>query len=106
VDRLVKSRRCKTLFIGFFDKDYVEVSLPHTDALVVTLAIAKHKIFRILVYGSSIDILYHLAFDHVKISRDKIVLARYHLVGFAREEVLTVNSRSLQKHSRARRLEW
>jgi len=44
-DRPAKSRRCETLVIGFSDEDYAGVSLPYTDALVVTLAIANHKIF-------------------------------------------------------------
>jgi hypothetical protein len=54
--------------IAFSDEDYAGVSLPHTDALVVTLAIANHKIHWILVdNGSSADILYQLAFKHMKI---------------------------------------
>jgi hypothetical protein len=53
VKRPVKSRRCETLVIGFSDEDYAGVSLPHTDALVVTLAIANHKIHRILVDNGS-----------------------------------------------------
>jgi hypothetical protein len=68
VKRPVKSRRCETLVIGFLDEDYAGVSIPHTDALVVTLAIANHKIHRIQVdNGSSANILYQLAFEHIKI---------------------------------------
>lgn len=63
-----KSKRCETLVIGFLDEDYAGVSIPHTDALVVTLAIANHKIRRILVdNGSSANILYQTAFEHIKI---------------------------------------
>jgi len=68
VERRAKSRRCETLVIGFLDEDYAGVSIPHTDALVVTLAIANHKIHRIQVdNGSSANILYQLAFEHIKI---------------------------------------
>jgi hypothetical protein len=42
-------RRCEKTIIGFFEDDYAGVLLPHTDALVVTLIIANHKIHRILI---------------------------------------------------------
>jgi hypothetical protein len=49
----------KALVIGFFDEDYAGVSLPQIDVLVLTLAIANHKIHRILIdSGSLADILY------------------------------------------------
>jgi len=71
----------------------MRVSLLYTDALVITLAIANHKIFLILAdNGSSTNILYQSAFNHMKIPRDKIIQARYHLVGFAGEQVLSVGS--------------
>jgi hypothetical protein len=60
------------------------MSLPHTDALVITLQVANHIIHKIFVdNGSSADILYWSAFMHMDISRDKIVPARYPLIGFA-----------------------
>jgi hypothetical protein len=59
------------------------VSLPHTDALVLSLAIANHKIHRILIdTGSLADILYKTAFELMKIDQRKIVPARHSLVGF------------------------
>jgi hypothetical protein len=42
------STKCETQIIGFSDNNYVGVSLPHTDALVLSLAIANHRIHRIL----------------------------------------------------------
>jgi len=58
--------------LGFSDDDYAGVSLPNTDALVVTLAIADHKIHWILLdTGSSIDILYQSAFELMKIRSGK-----------------------------------
>jgi len=93
VQKSPKSRRCETLVIGFSDEDYARLSLPHTDTLVVTLAIANHKIHRILIDdGSSANILYRPAFKHMKIDREKIALARYCLVSFSGKQVLQVGS--------------
>jgi hypothetical protein len=93
VERRAKSRRCETLVIGFLDDDYARVSLPQTDALVVTLAIANHKIYQILLdNGSSADILYQSAFKHMKIDQEKISPARYPLLSFLGEQVLPVDS--------------
>jgi hypothetical protein len=69
------------------------VSLPHTDALVLSLVIANHKIHRILIdTGSSADILYRLAFEQMKIDRNKVIPVRHSLVGFTREQVLPLGS--------------
>ncbi|XP_062155145.1 uncharacterized protein LOC133863185 [Alnus glutinosa] len=88
-----KSRKRDAQVIGFSDDDYAGVSLPHTDALVLSLAIANHKIHRILVdTGSSADILYRSAFEQMKIDRSKVIPARHSLVGFTGEQVLPLGS--------------
>jgi hypothetical protein len=75
--------------IRFSDDDYAEVSLPHTDALVLSLVIANHKIHRILIdTRSSADILYRSTFEGMKIDRRKVVPARHSLMGFTGEQVL------------------
>jgi hypothetical protein len=75
------------------DDDYAGVSLPHTDALVLSLAIANHKIHRILIdTKSSVDILYKIAFELMKIEWRKIVPARHSLVGFLGEQVFPFGS--------------
>jgi len=38
-----KSTKCENQIIGFLDDDYAGVSLPHIDALVLSLAIANHR---------------------------------------------------------------
>jgi hypothetical protein len=79
--------------IGFSDDDYAGVSLPHTDALVLSLAVANHKIHRVLVdTGSSADILYRSAFERMKIDQSKVIPVRYSLVGFTGEQVLPLGS--------------
>jgi hypothetical protein len=40
-----KSTKCETQIIGVSNDDYAGVSLPHTDALVLSLAIDNHRIF-------------------------------------------------------------
>jgi hypothetical protein len=75
--------------MGFSDKYYAEVSLPHINALEVSLTIANHYIRRILIdTRSSTDILFKSAFDHMSIPRDRVVPVLCHLLGFAGEKVL------------------
>jgi hypothetical protein len=93
VQKPPKSRKRDTQVIGFSDDDYEGVSLPHTDALVLSLAIANHKIHRILIdTGSSADILYRSAFELMKIDIRKVIPARHSLVGFTGEQVLPLGS--------------
>ncbi|XP_062147680.1 uncharacterized protein LOC133856606 [Alnus glutinosa] len=93
VQKPPKSRKRETQVIGFSDDDYAGVSLPHTDAFFFSLAIANHKIHRILIdTGSSADILYRSAFELMKIDRRKVVPARHSLVGFTGEQVLPLGS--------------
>jgi hypothetical protein len=93
INRPHKSQKKETPVVGFSYKDYAGVSLPHTHALVITLQMANHIIHRIFVdNGSLADILYWLAFMHMDISWDKIVPARYPLMGFAGEQVFPVGS--------------
>jgi hypothetical protein len=74
VQKPPKSRKYNPLIIGFSDDDYAGVSLPHTDALVVTLTIANYQTRRILVdTGSSADILFKSAFDYMGVPREKVV---------------------------------
>jgi hypothetical protein len=93
VDRPHKSHRRESMVVGFSDEDYAGVSLPHTDAIVVTLQVANHRIHRMLVdNGSSADILYWSAFQHMEISLEKVIPATCPLVGFAGEQVQPVGS--------------
>jgi hypothetical protein len=81
------------MVVGFSDDDYAGVSLPHTDALVVTLTIANYQTQRILVdIGSSVDILFKSAFDYMGVPREKVVPVSCHLLNFAGEKVLPLGS--------------
>lgn len=86
-------RKYEDLVISFSNKDFVGVSLPHSDALVVTLAIANHKIHRILVdTRSSADIIYKSAFELMSIDQGKLVSTRGPLVSFFGEKVPPIGS--------------
>jgi hypothetical protein len=93
VQKPPKSRKYNPLIVGFSDDDYAGVSLPHTDALVVTLTVANYQTRRILVdTGSLADILFKSAFDYMGVPREKVVPVSCHLQVFAGEKVLPLNS--------------
>jgi len=93
VQKPPKSQKRDAQVIGFSDDDYAGVSLPHTDTLILSLAIANHKIHRILIdTGSSVDILYKSTFELMKIDRRKVIPARHSLMGFTGEQVLPFGS--------------
>jgi hypothetical protein len=93
VQKPPKSRKYNPLVIGFSDDDYAGVSLPHTDALVVTLTIANYQTRRILIdTGSSADILFKSAFDQMGVPSEKLIPVSCQLQGFAGERVLPLGS--------------
>jgi hypothetical protein len=91
--RFLASQWGQDQIIGFSNEDFVGVSLPHSDALVVTLAIANHNIHRVLVdTGISADIIYKSAFVLMSIDQGKLVPTRGPLVGFSGEQVLPMGA--------------
>jgi hypothetical protein len=92
--RKVQKRDVDT--ISFFDEDANGVSMPHDDALVVTMTVANHAIHRILVdNGSSAKIIYWSVIQQIGISRDRIKPFGSPLVGFMGEQVQTMKVISL-----------
>lgn len=86
-------RKYENQVISFSNEDFLGVSLPHSDALVVTLAIANHNIHRVLVdTGSFADIMYKSAFELMWIDQGKLIPTRGPLVGFSREQVLSIGA--------------
>lgn len=85
------------LTIGFSNEDYKEIYQPHADAFMVAMVIANQKIHRVLVdNGSSADFLYKLAFDLMKIEKERVSAFQFFLVGFAGEQVMPLESIELQ----------
>ena len=53
--------------ITFTDEDIERIHHPHDDAIVITLLIADYTTKKVLVdNGSSMDILYYLAFQQMR----------------------------------------
>ena len=58
--------------LTFLSNDIQSIHYPHSDPLVVMLTIANYAVKRVLVdTGSSSDILFTVAFDHLGILRDQ-----------------------------------
>jgi ribonuclease HI len=89
--RPTKAAKTESVVLSFSEEDARGVVMPHDDALVVTLTVANHGIHRILVdNGSSTDILYWPAFQHMGIDRDRIKPFGSPLVGFGGEVVYPI----------------
>jgi hypothetical protein len=74
IERPHKSHRKESMVVGFSDEDYAGISLPHTDAIVVTLQVDNHRIHRMFIdNGSSADILYWSAFRNMEINAEKVI---------------------------------
>jgi hypothetical protein len=69
---------------------------PHDNALVVTLAMTNHKLHCILVHTrSSVDLLYSLAFEKIRIDKKKVTPMSSPLVGFGGEQVRSIGVKTL-----------
>ena len=82
--------------ITFIDEDAKRLHHPHDDAIVIILTIVNYTTRRVLVVnGSSIDILYYLAFQQMKIDKDLLRPAIVPSIGFGGMKVLPVGTISL-----------
>ena len=69
--------------ITFTNEDLRDLHLFHDDALVISTTIANFNVQRILIdNGSSAGILFILAFDKLRIGRDRLHPFHTPLVGF------------------------
>ena len=79
--------------ITFYDSDLEGCQHPHDDPLVVRAIVANKTVHRVLIdNGSSIDIIFALAFDKMGIGREKLEPVNTHLEGFSGEKVLPLGS--------------
>ena len=72
------------------------IHYPHDDAIVITLLIANYTTRRVLVHnGSSADILYYPAFQHMRLGREQLSPVNSPLVGFGGMKVQFMGTISL-----------
>jgi hypothetical protein len=68
--RPMKASKKESVVLSFLKEDARGVVMPYYDALVVTVIVANHAIYRILVdNGSSVNILYWPAFQQMGIEQ-------------------------------------
>ena len=69
--------------VGFSEEDAQHLYHPHNDTFVVSIRVGDYNTHRVLVdNGSSIDILYNLAFQQMRIEREQLVPTNAPLVRF------------------------
>ena len=82
--------------ITFTEEDAERIHHPHDDAIVITLLIVDYTTRRVLVdNGSSADILYFLAFQQMRLGRDRLRPVSSPLVGFGGMKVQPVGTITL-----------
>ena len=79
--------------ITLSDSDLERCQHPHDYPLVIRAVVANKTVHRVLVdNGSSVDIIFALAFDKMGIRRERIEPVSTHLRGFSGEKVLPLGS--------------
>ncbi|XP_058068266.1 uncharacterized protein LOC131217368 [Magnolia sinica] len=95
-ERPSKELRINPCSLTFTEDDAREIQHPHDDALVITMTIANHKVYRILVdTGSLADVIYSEAFEGMRVPRSHLRPMKTPLHGFAGERVISEQAISL-----------
>ena len=82
--------------IEFSKDDARRLHHPHDDALVVSLQIGDYNLHRVLVdNGNSTDILYYLAFQQMRIDRERLTPINAPLMGFGGTKVFPLGTITL-----------
>ncbi|XP_058092595.1 uncharacterized protein LOC131239050 [Magnolia sinica] len=100
IERLRKELRVSPCNLTFTEDDVRGIqhpmTMPYDNALVVTMTISNHKVYRILVdTGSSTDVIYSEAFKRMTILRSHLRPVKTLLHGFAGERVISEGAISL-----------
>ena len=91
VQRTPKNIRLDDQIIFFSEEDTRRTHQPHDDALVITMNIAYFTTRRVMIdNGSSVDILYLLAYQQMKLDKEKLRPMGAPLVGFTGDKVCPV----------------
>ncbi|XP_058078584.1 uncharacterized protein LOC131226893 [Magnolia sinica] len=84
-----KERKLEKYSVAFTEENARGIHHPHDDALVITVTIANHRVFRVLVdTGSSADVLFLQAFDKIGAERSALRPVRTPLIGFSSRQIL------------------
>jgi len=83
-----KALRRDNPYISFSERDVRGIKQPYDDPLVIMLRIKKYNIRRILIdNGSSANILYMLAFQQMKIAKERLHPFTSPLVSFIGDKI-------------------
>ena len=84
------------LVISFTKEDARRLHHPHEDALVTNLTIANFNTQWVLVdNGSSANIIYYLAFQQIRIVKERLIPSNVPQIGFGGMKVMPVGSITL-----------
>ena len=82
--------------IEFSEDDARRLHHPHDDALVVSLQIGDYNLHRVLVDNdNSVDILYYLVFQQMRIDRERLTPTNAPFVGFGGTKVFPLGAITL-----------
>ena len=82
--------------IEFSEEDARCLYHPYDNALVVSIQVGDYNTYRVLVdNSSSADILYYLAFQQMRINRERLVPTNASLVGFGGTRVFPLGAVTL-----------
>ena len=94
--RLTKMTKVDNLTINFIEDDTQQLHNPYDDALVINLSIVDFNTQQELVdNGTSADILYYLAFQQMRIDKERLLPKDTPLVGFSGTKVFPVRTITL-----------
>jgi len=82
--------------IGFLKEDARHLHHPYDDALIVSIRVGYYNTHRVLINnGSSTDILYYLAFQQMRIDKERLIPTNTPLVRFGGTKVYPLNAITL-----------
>ena len=94
--RLTKMTKVDNLTINFIEDDTQQLHNPYDNALVIILSIVNFNTQQKLVdNGSSANILYYLAFQQMRIDKERLLPKDTPLVGFSSTKVFPVETITL-----------
>ncbi|XP_058092613.1 uncharacterized protein LOC131239070 [Magnolia sinica] len=89
-ERPSKELRASLCSLTLTEDGVRKIQHPHDDALMVTMTITNHKVYRILVdTGSSADMIYSEAFERMGIPRSRLRPVKTPLHGFTGKRVIS-----------------